>query len=242
MAKQSKIPNGQLIFTLVAFVLATVNLVWDISPYLRGNSHAGQFGFFRAFEHLDIWRYTGGGMMLVALAIHYFRLWCGVAFIDYDPTFNAAREKVPDKKRKDHLDTALRIVLLLTIGLYVKALKEWPAAGVVVLGAQVLVVAAYNVLFFREYYILDEQRAANRWIAVGDSAFIIFVGWLSVAYFYDGVAGSRFESLELILPAFLGAYSAIFVGEFFAYYIQPLGAAAKQLGDILSPSRETEDV
>lgn len=228
----------QFWLALAAVISATIGVGFHLFAYCFGVTMPHEFPFLRPFEHIRVWHLNGGALMLLVLTVQYLRLLFGAAFLEYDRSFNEAREKTADKHRKDRVQNVLTFLVIVSNGLFALLVRSSLYGVVVLLVVQVLIIIASNKVFWREYYFEDEQREANRLIGVGDFLFILFGIWMLTSYCLETIHPWRFGSCELVLPVFLGAYSAILFGELFAYYIQAIVAALRApVGDAASNSK-----
>lgn len=221
--------------SVVALIASLVVLVLNCSPYFDGSASPQEFVFFRSFDHVRLWRGHGGHLLLILLCVHYLRMWCGINFIEFDRTFNDARRQARESKAKKRIEVILRVLVIGMLVAYGWALKRSVPLMMGLLIAQLVVIVGYNIILWKEYYVLDVQKEANRFILVGDLTYLFFVIWVAFTLYYEAVEGDqRFGSCALVLPLFLGAYSAILLGEIIAYYFQAMLIALAAFVDSLA--------
>jgi hypothetical protein len=200
--------------TVLLFFTGLVIYGVNCAPYVSGHSASTEFTFFRSFDEVEIWGFRGGHLMLALFTLHYLRMWLGVYFIEYDATFNEAREQ-RESSRKIFWEWVLRNGVKVILAAYPLSLKGSAAVVWSLLIVQAVIILTYNAIFFREYYRLDKQRDANCFIAVGDATYVCFATWVITA----SVRGWHVSSCEFLSPLFLGAYAAVLSGEVAAYYL-----------------------
>jgi hypothetical protein len=215
--------RSESIVTLISFVGSTLIIACNCLVYWFDWSTRSEFSFFRSFEHIHIWHVNGGKLVLILVAVHFMRMWCGVYFVEYDTTFNQARARTSEKSQKDRIELILRMIAIFMLGVQAFFLRWSTGIMLSLLIIHALILMAYNILFWREYYFLDTQKDVNRFIGIGDFAYICFVLWVVCSFLFEGAPGEwRFASCQLLIPTFVGAYGAILFGEMLAYYIQAM--------------------
>lgn len=180
--------------------------------------------YFGADNPLSGWTYQ---LMLCAFVIHHLRLFFGWQFIDSDASFlNARLSATPkDRGRKDVYEMILRGLLALSILFFFNRLSDGDLTGVaIVFSFQIVLVLAYDILFLRELYRDDREKAANLFILVGDiSVFGFVLAIVAIAFFPIPDATSSFWIVVLF-----GAVSSIFIGEILSQYFSAFVLAHRE--------------
>ena len=229
--------NYRITITTVGFVV--IALVLFINFLLGGTED----GFINAYESVyilfsDTWRFPVPGRWLcfIFVFVHYGRMFFGVNFIDLNTSFNIALHRNTEKARlrKTRRERILRFLLALTLFFFSIAVNRLPyEVFAYLILMQAFVIIFYNVLFWKEYYVWDEENFSNYYIFIGDMLFVFFAFTAFGAILFDGdITSTRyFASIALLLPLLVGAYITIVIGEFLAQYRRPLKKTLKILGD-----------
>ena len=218
------------ISTVVGFVALALFLALAIQKFASGEqTHVSElFSGSEKFFAPDI-------LVIVFIIIHHVRLWLGINFVAADETFGAAitsayRDKETVVRRTE---LRLRLALVASAGLFLIFLNgNFGIWGLVVaLVVQSVILIWYNILFFNVMYRDDKQRAANIFIAVGDTIIVLF----SILLFLYAALAEVHPSLDAYAASMtaiaVGALLAIFIGECISQYFPASFKLWRQLSD-----------
>lgn len=180
----------------------------------------------------------GARLTFLMLLIHHLRLWCGLVFVDQDRSLKRAvllnaslliknkgdynsREQYNEQvlkllRKKRTLTMITKTILFIVCSAFTYVLSDFSAIWLVLLLiTNILLLWAYNFLYWKELFRLDKQRTANAFILIGDIVITI-----TVLYIIMIMLNSSFVKFaDIVLPLLVGAYCAIFFGELFSQYI-----------------------
>jgi hypothetical protein len=172
-------------------------------------------------------------IFILFLICHHLRVWCGMQFMYVDKSFGLAKKTLGQRKRVWEL--GIFIVLFFTVAvasLFVGGRLGFEGLAAL-LSVQALSIITYDVLFWRELFVLDENKMANKFIFVGDVLTVIMamtVVMLAVVG-REPIGGTAVSAINVLS----GGLAAVFVGELLAVYYE---SVVKRFSDAIRAASE----